>query len=492
TPIGSLRDIQLKRQGEVVRRLDLYDLLIRGDTSDDASLLPGDTIFIPPVGSTVSVDGEVKRPAIYELRGEATVADVVRIAGGLTPEADATRASLTQVDQANRRVVMDVNLAQSASTAQPVGNGAVLRIARRRPQIDAGVVLEGFVHRPGPVAWREGLRLTDVIGSVDELRPNADQNYVLIRRETGPDRRISVLSADLAAALESPGSVADVQLLPRDRVLVFDLAPGRERIIQPLLDELRLQSELARPTEVVRVEGMVKVPGEYPLEPGMRVSDLLRAGGNLDSAAFGAEAELTRYAIGDDGSRQTELINIDLAAVRRGDRAADIQLQSSDYLIIKETPDWSEQESITLRGEVRFPGTYPIRKGETLHQVLDRAGGLTTLAFPEGSAFTRRDLRELEQEQLDRLEERMRADLAAMALQAANAGQASAAEALQSGQSLLVQLQGARATGRFVIDLPGLLATEVGGVKDVLLRDGDELVIPKQRQEITVIGEVQN
>lgn len=492
TPIGSLRDIQLKRQGEVVRRLDIYDLLIRGDTRDDAQLLPGDTIFIPPVGSTVSVDGEVKRPAIYELRGEAAVSDVVRIAGGLTPEADATRVSLTQINPANRRVVVDVDLAQSTGGDQQVGNGAVLRIARRRPQIDAGIELDGFIHRPGPIAWREGLRLTDVIGSVDELRPNADQNYVLIRRETGPDRRISVLSANLAAALASPGSAEDLQLTPRDRVMVFDLEPGRERIIQPLLDELRLQAELGRPTEVVRVEGLVKVPGEYPLEPGMRIGDLLRAGGNLAPAAFGGEAELTRYTIGDDGARRTELINIDLMAVRRGDSAANILLQSSDFLIVKETPDWGEQESVTLRGEVRFPGTYPIRKGETLHQVLDRAGGLTTLAFPEGSVFTRRDLRELEQQQLDRLEERMSADLASMALQAANAGQASAAEALRSGQSLLVQLQGAEATGRFVIDLPGLLDLGTSSVKDVLLRDGDELIIPKLRQEVTVIGEVQN
>jgi polysaccharide export outer membrane protein len=124
--------------------------------------------------------------------------------------------------------------------------------------------------------------------------------------------------------------------------------------------------------------------------------------------------------------------------------------------------------------------------------VLERAGGLTPLAFPEGSAFTRRDLRELEQEQLNRLAERLRADVAALALQAANAGQAAATDALQSGQSLLSQLQGARATGRFVIDLPGLLAGEAGGVKDVLLRDGDELIVPKLRQEVSVIGEVQN
>jgi polysaccharide export outer membrane protein len=385
-----------------------------------------------------------------------------------------------------------VNLNQPAGGSHRVGNGDILRIARLRPQIDAGVELEGYVHRPGPLAWREGLRLSDVIGSVDELKPNADQNYVLIRREMGPDRRISILSADLTAALAAPGSGADVPLAPRDRIIVFDLAPGRERIIQPLLDELTLQSSLARPTEVVQIGGSVKAPGEYPLEPGMRISDLLRAGGNLDPAAFGGSAELSRYTLNDAGERRTELIVVDLAAVRRGDSNADILLQSADHLIIKETPDWRGRESVTLRGEVRFPGTYPIRRGETLLQLLERAGGLTTLAFPEGSAFTRRDLKEIEQQQLDRLAERLRSDLAALALQAANAGQASASEALQSGQSLLSQLQDAQATGRFVIDLPGLLAMEQGSVKDVLLRDGDELVIPKRRQEVSVIGEVQN
>lgn len=491
-PIGSLRDIQLKRNGQIVSRLDLYDVLIRGDTSDDAKLLPGDAIFIPPIGVTVAVDGEVKRPAIYELRGETSVSEVVKMAGGLTPEADATRVSLTQLDANRRRVVLNVDLTSPAGTGLQVADGAVLRVARMRPQIDAGVELEGEVYRPGPVAWHEGLRLTDVIHSLDELKPGADKHYVLIRRESREDGRISALSADLAAALSAPGSDADVLLQPRDRIRVFDLSTPRDRIIRPLLDEIRLQSELARPTEVVSVSGNVKVPGDYPLEPGMRVSDLLRAGGNLDPSAFGGMAELTRYVVGPDGTRRTELINIDLSAVRGGSTEADIPLQPFDSLMVKETPDWMDQATVTIRGEVRFPGTYTIRKGETLRQVIERAGGLTSLAFPEGGAFTRRDLRELEQRQLDRLAERLRADIASLALQAANAGQASATSALQSGEALLLQLQGAQATGRFVIDLPGLLAREPGSSKDVILRDGDELVVPKRRQEVTVIGEVQN
>lgn len=490
-PIGSLRDIQLKRQGVVVRRFDLYDMLIQGDTSDDAKLQPGDVIFIPPVGPTVTVDGEVKRPAIYELRDEAAVADVVRIAGGFTPEADINRASLTRIGADSRRVVLNVNL-RTTDGGQALRNGDVLRVSPLRPQIDAGVMLEGFVYRPGPVAWREGLRLTDVLGSVEELKPSADQRYVLVRRESGPDRRISVFSADLVQAWAAPDTAANVVLEPRDRITVFDLAPGRERIIEPLMEELRLQSELARPTQLVSIGGSVKVPGQYPLEPGMRVSDLLRAGGSLGVAAFGGEAELTRYVVGSTGIRETQLISVNLAALRSGDLAANLELQPFDYLLIKETPEWGEQESVRVRGEVKFPGTYPIRQGETLRQVLERAGGLNSQAFPEGSIFVRRYLRELEQQQLDRLSARLRSDIAALALQASNAGQANANEAMMMGQSLLSQLQTAQATGRFVIDLPGLLVAGVGSEKDVVLRGGDELIVPKRRQEVTVIGEIQN
>jgi polysaccharide biosynthesis/export protein len=491
-PIGSLRDIQLKRQGAVVRHFDLYDLLIRGDTSSDSKLQPGDVIFIPPVGPTVSIDGEVRRPAIYELRGDTNTAGLLQLAGGLTPDADSKRSSITRVDEQFRRVVLGVDFSSAEGRSQMLRNGDALRVARLRPQLDSGVMLEGFVHRPGPVAWHTGMRLSEVIGSIDELKPDADAHYILIRRESGGDRKVDVLSADLVAALTAPGSTADVALMPRDRVIVFELAPGRERVIRPILDELRLQSGLDRPTELVRVEGQVRVPGEYPLEPGMKVSDLLRAGGNLDSAAYGGKAELARYEVTNDGSRQTGLIEVDLAAVLRGDAAANIPLRPFDYLLIKETPNWTDQQSVTLRGEVRFPGTYPIRRGETLYQLLQRAGGLTSQGFAKGSAFTRVELKQREQKALEVLKGRMQADLASLALQAANANQAGASQALASGQSLLGQLENSQAVGRLVIDLPGLLAEGAGSPKDVVLRDGDTLIVPLQKQEVTVVGEVQS
>jgi polysaccharide biosynthesis/export protein len=489
-PIGSLRDIQLKRQGAVLRRLDLYEILLRGDTSEDSKLQPGDVIFIPPVSDTVAVDGEVRRPAIYEIKPNTSVADVVQLAGGMTAEADSSRAALVRVNDQRMRVVMNVPLDATQGRSELLRNGDSLRILRLRPTIDQGVSLEGFVYRPAQVAWHEGLRLTDVISSVDELKPNADLNYVLIRREMPPDRQLVVVSADLAAALRDPMSSRNPVLMPRDRVMVFDTESGRQQLMTPLLEEMRRQSRIDRPSQIVRIDGRVKARGDYPLEIKMRVSDLVRAGGGLQDAAYGAKAELTRYRMSGD-VRQTQLVQIDLAAVLRGDESADLLLQPFDFLNVKEIPEWSEQEQVTLLGEVRFPGAYPIQRGETLRSVLDRAGGLTSLAFPDGSVFTRVELKQREQDQIDRLAERLQTDLASTALQAAAANQGGAGQALTVGQSLLTQLKASKAVGRLVIDLNSVLDSPVGSPVDVVLREGDLLMIPKQKQEVTVIGEVQ-
>jgi polysaccharide export outer membrane protein len=495
--IGSLRDIQLKRGATVMRHLDLYDLLIRGDTTDDAKLLPGDVVFIPPVGETASVEGEVNRPAIYEIRAGATVAELVRLADGMTPEADQAQAQLTRIDERGERRVLSVSLNASASSAQPLRNGDLLRVTRLIPTLDAGVRIQGDLYTPGAVAWHQGMKLTDVLPSVDELRPDADLHYVLIRREVPPDRHIEALSADLAAALANPDSAANVPLTARDTITVFDLQSDRSRVLAPLMDDLRRQSGYSQPSPLVRVDGRVKVPGEYPLEPGMRISDLIRAGGSLADSAYGGLAELARYQIVDGQSRQTQVVDIDLAAVQRGDPAANIPLQPFDALSIKEISLWGEQEQVFLAGQVRFPGTYAIKHGETLKSVLARAGGLTQFAFPEGSVFTRVELQQREQQQLDFLGQRMQTDIATMALQASAASQlngqgANPTASLAIGQTLLAQLRSSKAIGRLVIDLPRVISEPLGSEDDVVLRNGDQLIVPRYQQEVTVIGEVQS
>jgi protein involved in polysaccharide export with SLBB domain len=488
---GSLRQVALMRAGKLVRRLDLYDLLIRGDTSDDAKLLQDDVILIPPIGLTVGAVGEVRRPAIYEIKGESSVSELLQLAGGLTPDADRTAIVLTRIDERQHRVVLPVDL-NAGTRSQKLRNGDLLSVARLRPNLESGILVQGYLYSPGTFAWHSGIRLTDVVHSVDELRPDADIHYLLIRRETPPEAQVSVLSADLAAALAAPGSAADVELMPRDRITVFDLQSGRDREIRPVLEELRLQGSADHPSQIVNIDGRVKVPGEYPLEPGMTVRDLIRAGGGTTDGAYARTAELIRYQLVNGEARRTELINVELGAALRGDVTANLKLQAFDTLSIKEVPEWQSQENVTLRGEVRFPGSYAIRRGETLKSVLDRAGGLTPYAFPEGSVFTRDELRRREQEQLDQLAERMQRDVALLALQAAGANQAGAATALSVGQSLMVQLKGTKAVGRLVIDLPRLETSALGSTYDVVLRGGDTLAVPRFQQQVTVIGEVQN
>jgi len=489
--IGSLRNIELKRNGNTVARLDLYDLLLRGDSRADVRLLPGDVIFIPPVGATVGLAGAVRRPALYELKSEGTAADLIRLGGGLTPKADSTLAVLERI-QDRQRITVDLNLASEAGLNHRLQAGDVIRVPEIRPVLEESVAISGHVYRPGEFQYRPGMRLTDLISSLDELKPGADQNYILIRRELPPERRITVFSADLERALRNPSSPANFELAPRDRIVVFDLESGRDRVIEPLLRELRLQSQFDEPTREVSVAGRVKVPGRYPHEPGMTLMDLIRAGGNLDESAYGVTAELVRYAVVNGEARNAQLIQVDLQRALAGDESANIQLQPFDYLVIKGVPLWAATEEVEIRGEVKFPGRYPIHRGETLRSVMERAGGLTNFAFAEGAVFTRMELKERERKQLDALATRMQSDLAQLSLQAATETRGDAGQALAVGQSLLANLRSTQAVGRLVIDLDRAMSARAGGEEDIVLKGGDTLLVPRVTQEVTVLGEVQS
>ena len=496
--IGSLRNIELKRNGRLVTTLDLYDLLLHGDTSGDRQLLPGDVIFIPPIGNTAAVDGAVRRPAIYELKGEKTVAQVIDLAGGLLPDADEKLGQLERILPSRLREMRNIDLATAAGRGTDIANGDKLKIPAIRPTLENSVVVSGYVFRPGRFEYRQGLRLTDVLGSLDELRPNADQRYIMIRREVPPDETIEVLSADLRRALAARGSTADPELRPRDKILVFDLSSDRERILGPIIRDLQLQATPEKPEQVVSIDGRVKAPGHYPLEPAMHVSDLIRAGGSLEDSAFRGEAEITRYAADEGNARKTELIPVDLLAIRHGDAGADLLLKPYDVLIIKPIPQWVEPGTIELAGEVRFPGKYPIHQGETLSSVLHRAGGFTDLAFEEGAVFIREELKKREKDQLELLANRLQSDLAALSLEAVAGSAATsnggngAAQGLAVGQQLMNQLRDTKPVGRLVINVDRVIKGPLGGSEDVMLRDGDKLLIPKKTQEITILGEVQS
>ena len=364
--------------------------------------------------------------------------------------------------------------------------------------VENGISVGGDVYRTGSHGFHSGMRLTDVLGSIDELKPSADSHYVLVRREAPETRKVSVLSADLAAALAKPRSDADLPLAPRDSITVFALTSPRYQIIEPLLNELQRQSAPSELAPIVTVSGRINSPGRYPLEPGMRISDLLRAGAGLQDSAYASTAELARYTSVDGEGMRVSLKEIDLAGAVRGDPIANIVVQPYDVLTVKEMPEWTRNEQVELLGEVRFPGIYQIRPGETLRSVLKRAGGLTSLAFPAGAVFTREELKKRERDQIERLAGRLQGDVAALALQSAQAPASirqstpGTTDALAAGQALLIQLRQTKPVGRLVIDLGRMTAPDAAASTDLTLRDRDRIIVPRLTQEITVLGEVQN
>jgi protein involved in polysaccharide export with SLBB domain len=487
---GSLRDIQLKRQGRIVARLDLYDLLLRGDTSDDEQLQQGDAIFVPPIGNTIGVGGSVRRPAIYEARDETTLGQAVALAGGLRPDAFPAAGTLERINAEKERSVLSVNLDVAAGRSIQIRNGDTLMIPRVLEDLTDTVVVQGHVRRPGPREWRNGMRLSDLIPSLSALKPGADANYVLIHRKNTADNRIETISADLAAALTAPQSEHNVRLESRDTVYIFDLAVGRQRVIAPILEELRLQSRLGSSYQEVRVVGSVRAPGAYPLHDGMRISDLVRAGGSLAEAAYTTDAELTRFSVVDGEFREKEVIDVDLNAVLRGSPEANLVLSPYDHLNISAVPDWNSDWSVSLEGQVRFPGEYQILRGETLSELVERAGGLTDSAFPEGAIFLREELKQREREQFEALARRLESDLATLSLETL---EETGTEALTVGQSLLTQLRTTEPVGRMVIDVEQIVAgtARERRTNDIELRDGDRILVPVRSQSVMVLGEVQ-
>ncbi len=249
---------------------------------------------------------------------------------------------------------------------------------------------------------------------------------------------------------------------------------------------LRKQSSNQQELPIVSITGDVKVPGEYPLVVDANLSKLVQAAGGLNSSAFLHRAELSRFStnLSTENSIQQQNINVDLAKALV-DINSDVQLTSRDRLNVFSTPDWSQIRMVNIQGEVRFPGNYQVLKGEKLSDVIARAGGLTSSAYPFGAVFTRESVRTREALQAEALQTQLRADLASKALT-----QQSALGAANDTVGLIGQLQTIKPVGRMVIDLDQIIA---GNPQyDLEVEHQDNLYIPRMQNSVTVMGEVQH
>ncbi|TVZ38703.1 protein involved in polysaccharide export with SLBB domain [Alteromonadaceae bacterium 2753L.S.0a.02] len=480
TKIGSLRNIQLKRQGKVVTTLDLYDLLLHGDTSSDQRLLPGDVIFIPPIGKTVGVAGEVKRPAIYEVRREQSVADVLKLAGGLLPTAFVPASRIERIlAESGEKTLVNLDLSTNAGRKFKVKDADVVQIFSTLDTMRDIVKLDGHVKRPGGFAWRPNMRFTDIVANVDDLLANPDIEIGLIQREEKSTRKIHVLTFSPKLAFADPNSKNNIRLDSRDTITLFDYETDRSELLEELMARLKTQASINQRQKIIEVTGSVRFPGKYPLAEDMDSVDAINLAGGLTESALGNSAEITRYDLNEE--RTTVVMHIDL----------DMQLDNpilvaGDTLRIKQIPLWQKKESITLLGEVVHPGSYSILPGETLMDVLHRAGGLTPHAYPEGAVFSREELRQLEAERLADLREKIEADIAAANIQDNKLKKEVDPE---EAEQILRNLEGVKALGRMVIDLPAIMDSP--DTLDFQLVDGDTLDVPRYKPSVTVVGEVQ-
>ncbi|EJL6749812.1 SLBB domain-containing protein [Vibrio alginolyticus] len=570
---GALRNVQLKRNGQVIRKLDMYDLLLKGDARNDIRLLPGDVVFIGALGNTISIDGEVNRPAIYEIKPGETYKQAIQMAGGFTANAYSDQIEVKRYATKGARDVLTLNFSQSHDQQTKVKNGDAVNVLKKSEELTRYVQIEGDVRHPGFIEWKNGLRIADLFQSVDtSFNSTADVNYAVVVREVNPQRDIEVYQVNLANAILSPSSKDNLKLSSRDRVLVFNrfnnedldtladqdtvtkaktleqaqfkaeldqqkeqevmsssvaissatgnVSKGqssteeleqpkiifrgkeitkedfealkqntRRTLLAPVLLQLQQQSRLGLAPQIAEVFGEVKHPGRYPITPRMTISSLIEAAGGLTYNAFTINAELARTVINSRDERASiDVERIDLRQAIKGSSTDDVIIVGRDRLNILEKPNVKLQSTVTLQGEVRFPGTYTVRQGETLGELLERAGGLTEFAHPQGAIFTREALRLKEQKLLNQYAADMRAETAKKTFRA-DSNMGSVISDPDKTLKFVEEASRSKALGRMVVQLNRILKDERSA--DFMLEDGDFLFVPTFRNTVSIMGEVQ-
>ncbi|MFT7265522.1 MAG: polysaccharide export outer membrane protein [Halioglobus sp.] len=402
-PTGTLRNIELIRAGKRIASLDLYGLLLSGRINQDSYLDHNDTIFVPPMGPIVYVGGEVQRPAIYEMKDEKTVGQIIAMAGGLLPTASLRHSHIERIQAAGIRTLIDFS---TSSTGNPehailgtvVRTGDLLRVLPLEDELEDIILLLGHVKRPGGFQFRPGMRISDVVPSTEDLLPGADVDFVLVKRENLRTLRTEVVYADLMQAFRRPGGHGDIELQSHDQIMVFNLAKDREQVVKDIVRELVIQATHYRPSRVIEVRGALRYTGRLPLEEGARLLDIIDLSGGLKPATemyYGVIAR-TRYP-----ERDIEAIPFKIAAalldsaapanipIKSGDRlyffddrSNRSELLNSEITRLRQQASYGANERlVTIQGEVLHSGAYPLVQGMRASDLLCAARGLTRKAY---------------------------------------------------------------------------------------------------------------
>jgi polysaccharide biosynthesis/export protein len=504
---GSMRDIELRRDGKVITTVDLYKILTEGDNSTDLHLLPGDVIYIPSAGPRIAVAGSVSQPAIYELRDSDTVAAALKLAGGTTSIAALQRAELERVDAKGVRHIIELTLDQQG-TQSPVMNGDVLRVFQIVPRFDNAVILRGNVANPGRYAWRPGMRITDLIPNKEILVTRAALSnhnaLALTDNERANAQRIHMSSLASNGMHSNPttgnasGSEAAGTMPSQNNT---EAGAANASPTSSLPDDLSTGRE-SKPQE--DPDATAQVSGS---STGRSIAS--DTGGPSDEFARKNEVTLVAPEINWDyavvertnpDDLTTSLKPFPLGRVILGhDETDNFELQPGDVLTIFSqadirVPRKRQNKLVRLEGEFGAAGVYSVRPGETLRDLVIRAGGLTDDAYLFGSSFTRRSTRLQQQARLDEytfdLESEIEREAGDKAGSVVNPQEAIvAASSLQSQQALVAQLRQMRASGRIVLNiLP--TSDSADSIPAIPLEDGDVFLVPAHPSSVSVVGAV--
>jgi protein involved in polysaccharide export with SLBB domain len=524
---GSMRHIQLKRGSVTVTDFDLYDLLLNGDKSKDAHLLPGDVIFIPAVGPQVALAGSVRKPAIYELSGPTTIGNLLGYAGGRPAVADSSRVSIERIAASRDRQAMEISL-DEAGLATVLQDGDFVRVLSIVPRFSKTVTLRGNLANPGRFAWRPGMHLSELIPDTESL---LTRNYWWRRAQLGlPAPEFQPFSPTRL------GTQVDSQLdLPRARDFYPDGQPdysGRP-VPQPRATPFEStgtaarsarDAAAARPNDETAVSESPDQAATSPtsttgtsqtgtsqertvnqetqasgtaiggLQTQVVTQNVAAAPEKIDIRLSAPEIDWSYAVIErlDPNTLKTSLLPFNLGKlVVQHDASQDLELQASDVITIFSQADIRvplEQQTkfVRLEGEFASSGVYSVQPGETLRHLVARAGGFSEHAYLYGSEFTRESTRMAQQLRLNEYVRSVEVQLqrSQMALNVANG---TAADLNQ--QALLARLRQLRATGRIVLELqPNSAGPD--SLPDLPLEDGDRFVVPSVPADIKVVGAV--
>ena len=380
--IGSLRNIQLKRAGKLITTLDLYDLLINGDSSNDIMLQSGDVVFVSPVGERVTVAGEVTRPAIYELGKKDTFATVINMAGGLLPSAYPSSTVVERYNEQNLRSLLNIDLSASTSLAKTVKGGDYIRVMKTSEQFNQSVTVIGAVSRPGNYQWQQGQKITDLLPDINAyLLGDADLNYALIVREKNRGRDIEILQFGLFNAITDPGSVDNILLKARDKILVFS-NDERANASDMSLDTLALTKEEL----LLKEKDTAKLKYEDRLFWQLYGTDQEIDFANQEKDELEEQLKLASQSLEEltGGKLTKELEFRELALFSRKRLLAPVILQ-----LKRQGASGEPIQLVEVAGAVKFPGTYPLAVNANVKHLIAAAGGLLESAYLDKAEVTR-------------------------------------------------------------------------------------------------------